>query len=384
MRWSWVTVTLLAGPISCKSTETRDVGALEVKDIGDAEIARPDRADRDAAAEVRDATERDATERDGSNDPDGSSDRDAAIACGELPGWREAPGLGRVYAMSSFSILSPGFDVDGACRSANDCAENSLERLGMALELGLRKALRTGQLLVLTELVPAANASCPSTVKLFAASDADDPFYVANDFEIPAGQADCCRFRVEAQSRSHDVVGGRWPVAPSAGKLVGTSTSAWVSFPVVIDNFGGPDPHGVVKLESVLLELTEQSDRATLKLGGLLSARSLLEAPAWLCTPFGTAPKAGACLSSFVEAGPMDVDRDRDGLEEIELTKNGGVGKCYDGGRSCGGGPCVTRESRWVPPVNPDQPESCVLNPRMSDGYSFGAELSGPGATIVP
>ncbi len=307
--------------------------------------------------------------------------------CGTSPsGWDGNPGSGVGAVLSSISVASEGFDVDGSCRAPGDCAENSLARMRTTLDLALAKAVATGELLVGLERA-APSTSCQETMKLYALSDGPVP-NASDNFAIPGGATSCCAFHIDPQSSTGNPAQARvrWVVGTSPTELRSV-TPTKVSLPILLDRFDEPMNHGELLIESAVIVATLANGRiAGGRLGGLFLVSDISRIPDWLCQPIGARhenPNPPDCVDAFATAGGPDVDRDGDGLEELQVGASGRVESCFDGPNSCNGA-CPDLESRRIPPVDATRPESCVASPRLADGYSMAVDFTAVAATFSP
>jgi hypothetical protein len=80
----------------------------------------------------------------------------------------------------------------------------------------------------------------------------------------------------------------------------------------------------------------------------------------------------------------IDLDIPPNGLESVlDTDGDGRVDRCcIENGTSpaATGGTCNNGE---VPPIDPTQPWTCALSPRMDDGYSIAYTFTAVGATVV-
>jgi len=117
-----------------------------------------------------------------------------------VEGWGDAPGTGHSFIVNALAIAdrARGFDIDGDCRGPGDCIDNSLYQLGQLGNDQIRQGLLGGETLLLIELAgvdtPFAGNDTSLTAKFYGARDADDPFFPANNFDIPTGETHCCEF----------------------------------------------------------------------------------------------------------------------------------------------------------------------------------------------
>lgn len=310
----------------------------------------------------------------GYTSPDGACRADPNDCCVEdalLRQWDAAPTSGRFFVLDALEISSNvGFDLDGACERAG-CIDNALAPLamqGVALPVGPASLL----LLELVGVPDAYIGDVPTVVgKFYDGVDADDD--PDNDFSVPPGGVDCCRFDiapgsltgVPPQSRA------RAPGRITRGRL---QSIAPVAFDV-----RRTDDATRLRIERALISARLPSDLATLDsgvIGGYLHARTLRSIPA---QPSATLLDL-AVLSGIQPDGDLDVD----GLEcLLDVDGDGRVDRCCDGNGdapACEAGACLGAE---VSPVDANDPGSCVWGSDMADGFSVGLTFTAVSAVVL-
>ncbi|MCC7380461.1 MAG: hypothetical protein IT384_01420 [Deltaproteobacteria bacterium] len=325
-----------------------------------------------------------------------SNQRCVAIAQGPphldlTDGWDDPPGTGLAFVIDSLQIapFDRGFDVDDACRGPGDCIDNSLFQLGQLGNDQIRQGLLGGETLMLIEIAgldqPYYGADAEVTVKLYGARDADVPFYPANNFQIPAGQTECCTFDIVSDDLTMEGQ-ARWRARAriSQGMLetlgpadlslpLGATSTASLAIPIVSD---APlrRAHVAARLPKNFASLQDGI------LGGAIPISFLSRADNPYCKTLNNLCQRQLPDSTLLDllAGILqpDLDLDGDGRETLNGGSSGRIAECYDGCTSPG---CTGAR---VPPVEPAAPHSCALQPEMADGYSVGLLLSGVAANI--
>lgn len=314
----------------------------------------------------------------------------APVSC-DIPsapdGWDDAPGSGRAFIVNQVAITGAdrGFDLDGQCRGPGDCADNQLWQFGAIGNDQLRQGLLGGEFLIMIEIAgldePYTGDDESVTVRFYGARDADDPFFPANNFQIPTGETTCCEFKLNPDS----VVGA--PVQPRARARIPAKiehgfirglTQTTIDFTLTV----GVPPHPDFRLERIRFSARLPTDLTRLEdvlLGGAVPIQTLAAIENPYCkTVTPACPRAlpqSSLLDFFATLAQPDIDLDvpPDGLEIVSLGGNGRIAECRDG---CSG--CAP-----VPPIELAEPWSCVEDARMRDGYSVAFSLAGVAAKIV-
>lgn len=311
-------------------------------------------------------------------------------------GYDAPPGAGHFFVINQIAFADPdrGFDLDGRC-TERGCLDNSLGRFGPTINDQLRQGLLGGESLVLVELggleAPYEGDNRDVTLKLYAARDADDPFFPANNFKVPSGQTSCCRFKAMASS----MIGAEGQARSRArGRIDRGRFSATEDFDVDLLSHTGSVAEGIGRLlfaaplrRSLVaarfpLGLRELNEGL---LGGAWAARDLATIEGPECAPAGGVCRPGGTMLDLVRIGlglQPDIDLDQDGAECLYDTDGDGtLDLCCDAEP----GPCGEARCAGVPvPALKDGlPQSCVLDPRMADGYSLGLTFTAVGAELV-
>ncbi|MBI2373241.1 MAG: hypothetical protein HYV07_04515 [Deltaproteobacteria bacterium] len=315
----------------------------------------------------------------------------------EVDGWDDPPGTGQAFIVDSLAIAdrSRGFDIDGVCRGPGDCVDNSLWQLGQLGNDQIRQGLLGGETLLLIEVsgldLPFVGNDRTITVKFFGARDADDPFFPANNFQIPMGETTCCEFKINPQS-----IAGIPPQARARApaKIERGQLKSLAPVPIQFTLTVGVPPHPEIRIERVLLsarvpaKLTELAEGL---LGGALPINTLAQTDNPYCKTLNQlCPRQlpdSTLIDLIATILPPDIDLDipRDGVERLEGGGSGRIEICYDGQSSCDPvpSPCASDEEMKVPPFEPAKPWTCALRPQMADGYSVGITFSAVKATVV-
>ncbi len=312
-------------------------------------------------------------------------------------GWNAGAGTATsAWVVDQIAIADRGrgFDVDLQC-GADGCLDNALWKLGEFANDQIRQGLLGGETLLGLELAgldePYRGEDASLTVKLYGLRDKDDPFFPANNFKVPEGQATCCEFLINPQSLSGIdpyQARARSPAQVDRADLFSVAPVA-MQFTLTV----GVPPHPEFRLERALLkaELPVGGRSLTGMIGGAVPMSSLAQIENPYCQVAN--PR---CPIQFVDstlldlfsvfAGAPDVDLDGDGLEcIIDRDGDGKVDLCCDGvvGQSCTTGTtsCAGVE---VPSIDssPGAEWKCALTPEMADGYSIALEFSAVPATL--
>jgi hypothetical protein len=298
-------------------------------------------------------------------------------------GWDDAPGSGRVFVVNSFAIAGAhrGENVDGLC-DEDGCIDNVIWTLGAIGNDVIRQGLLGGGSLMLIEIagvLPDYRGWDRSvTVKLYAARDADDPFFPANNFEIPLGHTTCCMFELDPISLVGGQARSRLEARIVDGRLetIERSTS---EFQVRILQ----SDIQTSSLDYAAISFDVSSDLRELSAGlltGVWLTRSLAKLPNPYCTTAG--PQCSntfdlTMLELLSTLGiAMDIDVDGDGLEcVLDSDGDAALDRCCS---TCSGTTCT---GSIIPPVDRGVPSSCALV--LSDGFSAAFSLTAVRASIV-
>lgn len=302
----------------------------------------------------------------------------------EIGGWDDQPGSGRAFIVDTLAIADQGrgFDVDGRCRGPGDCIDNSLWQLGQLGNDQIRQGLLGGETLLLVELAgidePFTGNDRSITVKFYGARDADDPFFPANNFQIPAGETKCCEFKINPQSIAGvpPQARARAPAQIQRGQM--TSLAA---VPIQFTLTVGVPPHPEIRIEKVLLSgrvpsaLNRFSDGM---LGGAVPVSTLAQTDNPYCKTLNRLCPRQLPDSTLIDLvasilqPDIDLDIPLDGLERLDVGSNGRIQRCIDG-NGLVIAPIPSTAPGWM----------CTLNPAIADGYSVGIQFTGVAATVV-
>ena len=306
----------------------------------------------------------------------------------EIEGWNRKPGDGQPFIIDSLAIADEGrgFDIDGRCRGVGDCIDNSLWQLGQLGNDQIRQGLRSGETLLLVELAGLDDDYRGNdkslTVKWYGARDADEPFFPTNNFEIPAGEQDCCKFKINPQA-----VAGIPPQARARtpAKIERGQLKALAPVPIQFTLTVGVPPHPEIRIERTLMSARLAGDLSSLRdglIGGAIPINTLAQTDNPYCKTLNSLCPRALPESTLIDLiasilqPDIDLDNPPDGLEILRGGPTGRIAECFDG--SFGS----TTGAR-VPPLDPTAEHTCALQPQMGDGYSLGLTFSAVGATIV-
>jgi hypothetical protein len=303
---------------------------------------------------------------------------------GELDGWSDAPGSGRVFVLDNLQIADQGrgFDVDASCRGPGDCIDHVLWQLGPLGNDQIRQGFLGGETLILLELAgvddPFTGRDVGLSAKFYQGVDADDPAFPANNFQIPNGSETCCEFKASHESLTDLPPQARSRVPAQIQRGYFASNTPF-DLPFVLTLGSAPFPQ--LRLSHALVTglVSDSLDQISEGvLGGAFSIGDLARTENVYCRTLNSlCPRQlpeSQLIDLFASILQPDIDLDvpPDGLERLDVGANGRVGRCLDGDGSI------------VPPMGPDAPAwTCALNPRMADGYSIAFTFTAVPATIV-
>jgi hypothetical protein len=305
----------------------------------------------------------------------------------DIEGWEDRPGTGRAFVLSALAIAESGggLDVDGLCRGPGDCADNALARLG---ELGndqIAQGLSTGESLLLVELAGLdvdgkgqfRGEDRTVAVKFYGARDADDPFYPGNNFQIPAGEAKCCEFKINPQSIQGVPLQAR---ARAPARIERWRMRSLAEVPIQFTLTVGQPPHPEIRVERVLLSAELTSNLGVIRnglLGGAVPVSTLAQTENPYCRTLNNLCQRSLPDSTLIDLiasilpPDIDISKPQNGLETLEVGPTGRISRCS------------FADGAVIQPVDPSQPWTCALQPEMADGYSVGITFAGVGARVV-
>lgn len=243
----------------------------------------------------------------------------------------------------------------GDCPGSTYCPVNRAWPLGV-LNDALRQGLLGGELLLLAEVRPKPGPG-GFEARMLSASDADRPFFPANNFHLPYGDDElyCCQFVVNDPRGQPGT-----PFEPAVER------DGWLHFPLgdhtlrptLLDEddvwrtvLGLVQSRAAVRIDRHLSRI----ERGLIS--GVLPARVLAE-------PLNS--NGGSALGVLARERQPDVDLDvpPNGLNTFEVDEQFRVVACY--------GP----DQSSIPPVDPNDPASCARSPLVTDGYSVALEFT--------
>lgn len=300
-----------------------------------------------------------------------------------IEGWEEPPGTGNAFIIDSLAIADKdrGFDIDGKCRGPGDCVDNSLFQLGQLGNDQIRQGLLGGETLLLIELAgldkPFVGNDATLTAKFYGARDADDPFFPANNFQIPSGETKCCEFKINPQSIAGIPPQSR---ARAPAKIERGQMKSLAPVPISFTLTVGVPPHPEIRVEKVYLSARVPANLSVLSdglLGGAVPVNTLAQTENPYCKTLNNLCQRMLPNSTLIDLiasilqPDIDLDVPPDGLETLTGGANGRISVCKDGN----GGD--------VQPIDVSQPWTCALQREIQDGYSVGITFSGVSATVV-
>ncbi|MFO0724591.1 MAG: hypothetical protein U1E65_12460 [Myxococcota bacterium] len=300
-----------------------------------------------------------------------------------IDGWDEPPGTGNAFIIDSLAIADKdrGFDIDGRCRGPGDCVDNSLYQLGQLGNDQIRQGLLGGETLLLIELAgldkPFIGNDATLTAKFYGARDADDPFFPANNFQIPAGETKCCEFKINPQSIAGIPPQSR---ARAPAKVERGQMKSLAPVPISFTLTVGVPPHPEIRVEKVYLSARVPANLGVLSdglLGGAVPVNTLAQTENPYCKTLNNLCQRMLPNSTLIDLiasilqPDIDLDVPPDGLEALTGGANGRIAECRDG------------NGQKVDPIDSSQPWTCALQAEIADGYSVGITFSGVAATVV-
>lgn len=317
---------------------------------------------------------------------DGTPDSRLEDIGAEYDGWDAPPGSGLVFIVNqiAFAGAGTGFDLDGQC--AGGCIDNALAPLGRLVNDQVRQALLGGGRLLLIEIAglvrPYTGWDRAVTVKVYRALDGDVPSFRANNFKVPSGHDDCCKFAIEAGSLN----GGQAQARTRIRARIEDHRLRTVPF---------GDASLFLELSKYLrlslaggrlsLVLPDRLDELTSGLlGGAVLVASLAELEDSTCrlNPLGCSGSSSDTtmldvVGSFV--GQPDIDVDGDGHECVaDRDGDGRYDLCCDG---IAPAPC--RPGPSCEEIGDPNGSRCAVDARVADGYSAAFVFSAVQAGIV-
>ncbi len=311
-----------------------------------------------------------------------------------VDGFDDLPGTGPSFVVDTITLASAGegFDLDGACTPAG-CIDNQVGDVGDLPNAQIAQGLESGQSILLMELAgledPYQGNERSMTLKIYGGSDADQPPNSTNNFEVPAGEADCCTFQITPQSLigTPPQATARAPARIDRGRL---QSLAPVTIQFVL-TIGAP-PHPELRIAQTHVKAVVPSDLRRITsgvLGGAVPIRTMANIQNPYCSAsFSTnCPRSVPNDSKLIDlvtifAGPKpDIDLDGDGLECLYLGAESVVSRCCDGE---GSATCPPDPSACFEEVAaPVDGAPCTTSPAMADGYSVAFEFTAVSASVV-
>lgn len=305
-------------------------------------------------------------------------------------GWDDPPGTGVTFIVNQIAVAGRdyGANLDGRC-SDGRCIDNLLWRLG---ELGndqIRQGLLGGESLMLLEITGLtenyAGFDRSVTVKLYAARDADEPFFPANNFKIPPGHTTCCEFLVDRNSLEADgrTARARLPARIRNGRIESVRAGRMV-MPFC------PSTGAEIVFENAVFSAQLEPSMAELGrvlLAGVLPSSSLIDIENPYCktvSPRCPVALEDTSIDDLARAliGQNDIDLDGDGLEcAYDSDGDSITDRCCDGAGNltCPTDPTCLGEELFS--TDPARPGRC--RERIVDGFSGTLTMTGIRASVV-
>ncbi|MCK6547549.1 hypothetical protein L6R52_16995 [Myxococcota bacterium] len=295
-----------------------------------------------------------------------------------IDGWDDAPGTGRAFIVDDLAIAGADVVSDAADPCHATTPRNQLAPLALMNDQ-IRQGLLGGEWMMLVELAgigePFTGTDDTATFKVYPARDADDPFFPANNFNVPPGETTCCQFLVEPQGVAGVPLQAR-SRAPT--RLAEHALRALAVIPARI-------PLGPIASQVDVLAISGHVEPGftglSLTLSGAWTVPSLAGVESPYCrvaNPLCPTQMLGASMLDFVlvmTGAQPQVDLDFDGLESFhDDDGDGRVDRCIDGCIGACTTPTVVTSTQDVP---------CATDPRFADGYSITFEATAVPAQIV-
>lgn len=302
-------------------------------------------------------------------------------------------GSGLAFILDTLAIADEGkgFDLDDRCRSPGDCVDNGLHGLGLLANDQIRQGLLGGETLLIVEIagldVPIDQDDQDITIKFYGARDADDPFFPANNFQVPQGETECCGFNVSGSSLDEAQQPTiRVPARLIRGEVTSREPVSAAIQPTVDDPpLRGDDPIALERINFSARLRSEptgwQDPREShftltdVLLGVAIPAAGFAKVANPNCgrrSAFCPNDRLDSTLLDTV-AGFWQPDVDLDGEPGLERLELGGSGRIER---------CINERGEAALPMQASDPSSCVFSPEMGDGYSVAMIGTGVEAAI--
>lgn len=289
-------------------------------------------------------------------------------------------GSGLAFVVDSLAISEEDRSpLSGRCGDSV-CPLNSVSLLGQVLNDQLRQHLLDGTHLLVLELtgldLPYYGDDSAAELRVYSAKDVDEPPTPYDNFQIPAGETQCCRFGVLPGEGA--VVSGLQGHLRD-GAFERSEPGQKLRVPLRV----GAPPYHSVELARPAVQLRLPTDRSVLRdglIGGAWTIASLSSIHNPFCGIDGAisnschlATEDMSMLDVVVDSMGLtpDIDVDGDGLEHLSIGSGRRVTRCLDG------------DGSELPSSDPSRPWLCAQDPRMADGFSVAFSFSAVAATIT-
>ncbi|MBI2377802.1 MAG: hypothetical protein HYV07_27620 [Deltaproteobacteria bacterium] len=298
-----------------------------------------------------------------------------ASNCVPLPGdggGDDAPGSGRAYILDDLAISD----------QQTETARNTLSIFGPVFNDQLRQGILGGEVLNLFEPAGAdedfPNLDSGVEVRAYPAIDADDPFFPANNFQVPMGETRCCEFKIEPSGL---VANPSQPRSRVPGSITDHLLSTTAPGDLDLDGWDQLSSDSGTSADDLRIAKARIEGRVTDMeitdgvIFGALTIHDLASRDNPYCKTLNQLCPRQLPDSTYLDLITVhvlpDVDLDGDGLETLETDASARIAVCYDGDRTL------------VPPVIAEKPWTCALRPQMADAFSITLRFSAVRASII-
>lgn len=309
-------------------------------------------------------------------------------------GYNAIPNTGKTFVISHLSVATDDdspLNVDDRCLNG-PCGDNALKPAAGFLNDTLQSGVVAGDSLIVVEIAgledePAALDYV--TIKIYGATDADEPRQTSNNFHQPPGASNpCCTFFLDSESAP----GGQASARIRARIDHGYITPAEHHDAKFTLAFGPPPHRQITFLKSQITGRLASDGIHGAVLGGAVPMSELaLTQSNPFCSAAGGCPNgqlSNGTVLDYLTAiiGQPDIDADGDGVECV-LRSGGGanIDGCCDGN---GDNACLTvagecASGHVIPAPDPNVSASCATTNEMVDGYSVALAFDAVPASAV-
>lgn len=312
-------------------------------------------------------------------------------------GFLDPPNTGRTFVLDRLSIATRadiGLDLDNVIETPR--VDNVLSAAGGYANNLIEAGVARGESLVVMEIAGLdadyTGKDREVTVKVYGATDADEPPRFSNNFTTPAGESSCCTFNIDSESVPSNQAQARFRARITERKIVPIEASN-IAFTLAIGN----PPHQKLHFQQARIAGSLIGNDVTGIREGLIGgAVPMADLASTSASPF-CLPGENCAVTSPIDRTVLDLvavlvaptpdfDLDGDGLEcTVTTGGNPTVDACCDGAKA---GPCLTAAGACasgiqVEPLVASRPASCAEDARIRDGYSIALSYDAVPATVV-